>query len=57
MYPLLKIEYVMKEIDTLIVERIESRKEEENGGAEALIQIVIPLIIFQLQHEIVYVVR
>ena len=40
LYPFLKIEYVMMEIDTLIVERIESRKGEEKKGAEALIQIV-----------------
>jgi len=57
LYPLLKIEYVKREIDTLLVERLDSRKgeETENKGAQALREIVIPLIIFQLQHQIVYV--
>jgi len=40
---------------TLLVERIDSRKGEEKKRAEALREIVIPLIIFQLHHQIVYV--
>ena len=55
LYPSLKIQYVIREIDTLLVERIDSRKGEEKKGAEALREIVIPLFIFQLQHQIVYV--
>ena len=46
---------VIREIDTLLVERIDSRKGEEKKRAEALREIVFPLIIFQLQHQIVYV--
>ena len=55
LYPSLKIQYVVREIDTLLVERIDTRKGEEKKRAEALREIVIPLIIFQLQHQIVYV--
>jgi len=55
LYQSLKIQYVITEIDTLLVERIDSRKGEEMKGVEALREIVIPLIIFQLQHQIVYV--
>jgi len=46
---------VIRKIDTLLVERIDSRKGEETKRAEALRENVIPLIIFQLQHQIVYV--
>ena len=46
---------MIREIDTLLVERIDSRKGEEMKGVEALREIVIPLIIFQLQHQIAYV--
>ena len=48
LYLSLKIQYVIKEIDTLLVERRDSRKGEEKKGVEALREIVIPLIIFQL---------
>jgi len=51
LYLSLKIQYVIREIDTLLVERIDSRKGEEKKEAEALREIVIPLIIFQLQHS------
>jgi len=53
LYPSLKIQHVIREIDTLLVERIDNRKGEEKKRAKARREIVIPLIIFQPQHQIV----
>ena len=55
MYPNLKIAYIVKEIDERIVERIGRLKGEERVSAETLREIVMPLMIFMLEHHFVYV--
>ena len=55
MYPSLKIAYIVKEIDTSLCERIQQKQGEDKEKARALREIVMPLLIFMLEHQFVYV--
>ena len=46
----------MKEIDTSLCERIKQKRGEDKEKARALRDIVMPLLIFILEHQFVYVV-
>ena len=51
LYPSLKLEFMIKEIDRAMVLRIETKKGEEKRKAIELRKITIPLIIFILEHQ------
>ena len=51
LYPSLKLEFMIKEIDRAMVLRIETKKGEEKRKAIELRKITIPLIIFMLEHQ------
>ena len=55
MYPSLKIGYIIEEIDTILVERVESMSGVEKAKAGKLREVIIPLLIFLLEHQFVYV--
>ncbi len=51
LYPSLKLECMIREIDRAMVLRIETMKGAEKEKATALCNITIPLIIFILEHQ------
>ena len=51
LYPSLKLEFRIRQIDRAMVSRMESKKGAENDKATALRTKTIPLIIFMLQHQ------
>jgi hypothetical protein len=51
LYPSLKLEFMIKEIDRAMVLRIETKKGEEKHKAIELRKITIPLIIFMPKHQ------
>ncbi len=51
LYPSLKLEFKIKEIDRAMVLRIETKKGEEKQKAMELRNISMPLIIFMLEHQ------
>ena len=51
LYPTLKLEFMIREIDREMVLRIETMKGAEKEKATALRNITIPLIIFILEHQ------
>jgi hypothetical protein len=56
MYPNLKIAYIIKEIDRAILLWLDLKADEtEKEKAEELRQIIIPMIIFMLEHQFVIV--
>jgi len=56
MYPSLKLEYVVREVDTLLVERIGQKPQgAKRDAAKRLRKVIMPLLIIMLQHQFVYV--
>ena len=56
MYPSLKREYVIKEIDRQLVDRQErQRGEEEKKDEDRLRKVLMPMLIFGLEHQLVAV--
>ena len=55
MYPSLKIACIVKEIDTRLCERTEQKQGEYKEKARALREIVMPLLVFMLEHQFVFV--
>ena len=56
MYPNLKIAYIIKEIDRAMLLRIDLKDSvADKRKAEELRQIIIPMIIFMLEHQFVIV--
>jgi len=56
MYPSLKIEYIVREVDTLLVERIGQRNRgAERDAAKESWKVIMPRLAFMLQHQLVYV--
>ncbi len=56
MYPNLKIAYIIKEIDRVMLLWLDLKADEvEKKKAEEIRQIIIPMIIFMLEHQFVIV--
>jgi len=56
MYLSLKIEYIVREVDTLLVERIgQNPSGSIRDAAKILKKVVVPLLMLMLQHQFVSV--
>jgi len=56
MYPSLKMGYRVREVETLLVERIGQKPSGAiRDAAKILRKVVMPFLIFMLQHQFVYV--
>ena len=56
MYLSLKIEYIVREVDTLLVERIgQTPSGSIRDAAKILKKVVVPLLMLMLQHQFVSV--
>jgi len=56
MYLSLKIEYIVREVDTLLVERIgQNPSRSIRDEAKILKKVVVPLFMLMLQHQFVSV--
>ena len=51
LYPSLKLEFMIRMIDKAMVLRIQTKKGEEKEKAIQLRNIIIPLVIFMLEHQ------
>ena len=55
MYPSLKHGFIVREVDEALVRRINRRQGEERARAKRLREVLMPLLIFSLQHQFVYI--
>ena len=55
LYPSLSIEYIIREIDTIFIHLIETKTGEEKEETSRLREMCLPLLIFMLEHQFLYV--